>query len=122
QVVQLGATHTATPLHDDLADRGAVGLEDALDTLAIGDLADRERRVEAAIAAGDHDAFVRLHTLAVALDDLHLHDHRVTRLEVGDLAGHAPAFMFLDDLAHVRSSSIEVPAARAARNSFNNRL
>src|SRR5215472_2158478 len=82
QVIKLGAAHAAAALHHDVADRGAVGLESALDALAVRDLAHRERGVEPAVAARDHDAFVRLHALAVALDHLHLHDHGIAGLEV----------------------------------------
>src|SRR6185312_6913730 len=63
-------------------------------------LAHRERGVEPAIAAGDDHTLVRLYALAVALDDLHLHDDGVTRLEIRNLAGHAALLDFLDDLAH----------------------
>src|SRR5690349_20770353 len=72
QVVQLGASHAAPALHGDLADSGAVHLKDALDALTMRNLANGERGVEAAVALGNHDAFVRLHTLAVAFYDLHL--------------------------------------------------
>src|SRR5262252_1377579 len=103
QVVELGATHAATALDRDVTDRGAIGLEDALDALAVGDLAHRERGVQAAVAPGDDDALVSLYALAVAFHHLHLHDHRVAGLEFRDGAGHALLFDFLDDLAHVRS-------------------
>src|SRR5215469_5785895 len=103
QVVELGATHAAAALDGDVADRGAIGLEDALDALAVGDLAHRERGVQAAVASGDDDALVGLNALAVAFHHLHLHDHRVAGLEFRDGAGHALLFDFLNDLAHVRS-------------------
>src|SRR5215469_8244756 len=103
QVVELGATHATTALNRDVTDRGAVGLEDALDALAVGDLAHRERGVQAAVAPGDDDALVRLYALAVAFHHLHLHDHCVAGLEFRDGAGHALLFDFLNDLAHVRS-------------------
>src|SRR5215469_18065531 len=86
QVIKLGAAHAAAALHDDIADRGAVSLEGTLDALAVRDLAHRERGIEPAVAARDHDTFVGLHALAVALDHLHLHDHGVSRLEVRYLA------------------------------------
>src|ERR1700756_5707049 len=57
QIVELGAAHVAAALDRDIADRGAVGLEDALNALAVRDLAHRERGVETAVAARDHDPF-----------------------------------------------------------------
>src|SRR5258708_30434768 len=101
QVVELGAAHVAAALHGNLADRGAVGLEHALDALAVGDLAHREGGVQSAVAAGDYHPFVGLHALAVALDHLHLHDHGVSGPEVRDLARHARLVDVIDDLAHV---------------------
>src|SRR4051812_33835588 len=65
QVVELGATHVAATLDRDRADRRAVGLEHALHAFAVRNLADGERRVEAAVAARDDDALVGLHALAI---------------------------------------------------------
>src|SRR2546421_4036482 len=114
QVVELGAAHAAAALDGDLADRRAVGLEHPLAALAVRDLAHRERGVESAVAARDHDALVRLDTLAVALHHLDLHHHRVAGLEVRNLAGHALLLDFLDYPAHVQSPRSWLPAARAA--------
>src|SRR4029077_18368381 len=101
QVVELGAAHVAAALDGDLADGRAVGLEHALDALAVRDLAHRERGVESAVAARDHDTLVRLHTLTVAFHHLDLHHHGVAGLEVRNLAGHALLLDFLDYLAHI---------------------
>src|SRR5438874_205424 len=101
QIVELGAAHAAAALDGDLADRRAVGLEDALDALAVRDLAHRERGVESAVAARDHDALVSLDTLTVALYHLDLHHHGVAGLEVRNLAGHALLLDFLDYPAHI---------------------
>jgi len=35
---------------------------------------------QSAVALGNHDAFISLYTLAVAFDDLHLHDNGVARV------------------------------------------
>src|SRR6185437_13871006 len=121
QVVQLGAADVTAALDADVAVGGAVGLEHALHTFAVGHLADREGGVEAAVAARDHHALVGLDALAVAFDDLHLHDHGVARLEIRHLAGHALFLELLDDLAHFRILNLSSRAAPAARNSLNNR-
>src|SRR6202521_1615783 len=114
QVVELGAAHVAAALDGDLADGRAVGLEHALDALAVRDLAHRERGVESAVAARDHDTLVRLHPLTVAFHHLDLHHHGIAGLEVRNLAGHALLLDFLDYLAHVQLPRSSLPAARAA--------
>src|SRR5215470_9014323 len=114
QVVELRPPHAAAAFHGDIADRGAVGLEDALDALAVGDLAHREGGVEAAVALGDDHALVGLHALAVPLHHLHLHHHGVARLEIRDRTGHALFLDFLNDLAHFPSPRSSLAAAEAA--------
>ena len=59
-----------------------------------------ERGVDAAVALGNDDAFVRLHALAVAFLDLHFDDDGVAGTEVGDLAGHALGVERGNDVAH----------------------
>src|SRR5580700_4528773 len=103
QVIELRAAHAAAPLDGDVADGRAVGLEHALHTLAVRDLAHGEGGVQPAIAPGDHHTLVGLHALAVAFDHLHLHHHGVAGPELRHLARHALLVDFLDYLAHVRS-------------------
>src|SRR5580658_331765 len=119
QVVELRAPHVAAALHGDLADRRAVGLEHPLDALAVGDLAHRERGVEAAVAACNDDTLVGLHALAIAFHYLHLHHHGVPGLEVRHFTGHALLVDFLNYLAHDCSPRSSLPAAPADRNSSN---
>src|SRR4051794_12038921 len=57
QVVQLGADDVAAALDDDFGDLRAVGLEHALHTFAVADLANRKRGVQAARALGDDHTF-----------------------------------------------------------------
>src|SRR5262249_53017287 len=92
QVIELRAAHLAVTLDDDRVDRRAVRLEHALDARAVRDLAHRECRVEARVLARDHDAFVRLHALAVAFLDLDVDDDRVARAELRHLAGPLRGF------------------------------
>src|SRR5690606_22252635 len=77
QVVQLGATHRTATLHFNLGDAWAVQRESALDTLAVGDLAHDETGVQATVATGNHHAFVSLHTLARAFDNVHADNNGV---------------------------------------------
>jgi hypothetical protein len=101
QVVQLGAAHIAAALDFDAGDQRAVGLERTLHAFAAGDLAHREAAVEAAVALGDHDAFVGLHALAGAFDDAHADDDRVTGHEIGDLLAEAGDFFLLEGFDEV---------------------
>src|SRR3972149_11653338 len=96
-------------------------LESAFDALAGGDLAHDERGIEPAVALGDHHAFVGLDALAVALDHVDVHHHRVAGLEIWngfsearDLFGfeflyqvhiHAPLISCLNSSSNFRSSS-----------------
>src|SRR6185437_8570629 len=121
QIVELGAADVAAALDGDVADRGAVGLEHPLDAFAVRHLAHGERGVETTVAACDHHALVGLDALAVAFDDLHLHDHGVARLEVRHLTGHALFLELLDDLAHLLILDLSSRAAPAARNSLKRR-
>jgi len=75
--------------------------EDALDTLAVRNLADREALVEAAAGAGDAHALVGLHAGALAFDDFYIDLEGVARLEVGHLlaeAGDLLAIELFDDV------------------------
>src|SRR6202021_4266338 len=60
QVVQLGTPNRAAALHADFADRGAESLEHALHSLAVRNLAHRERRIEAAVLLGEDATLVGL--------------------------------------------------------------
>src|SRR4051812_32934679 len=101
QIVQLGAADVAAALDFDAGDQGAVGLERALHAFAAGDLAHREAAVQAAVALGDHDAFVGLHALAGAFDDAHRNDHRVAGGEIGDALAQTGDFLLLEGLDQV---------------------
>src|SRR5690606_34343421 len=63
QVVQLGTAHVSTTLHLDVGDGRAVGLEHALHALAVRVAAHGERRMQAAVALGDHYALEGLQPL-----------------------------------------------------------
>ena len=84
QVIELGPAHGAAAHDLDGIDHRRIEREDALDALAVGDLADREALLEAAAGAGDADALVGLHAGALAFLDLDVDDHGVARLEIRD--------------------------------------
>src|SRR5688572_600440 len=113
--IELGAADLAAALDLDLRDRRAVRLEHALDALAVRHLAHRERAVEAAVLARDHDALVGLHALAVALAHLDLHDDGVAGTEVRQLALHRARFQFLHQLVHDSVPNAVKPYHAAAR-------
>jgi hypothetical protein len=82
----LPGTDVATALHFDRVDGGAVGLEHALDAVAVRDLAHGERGVEAGVLLADDHAFVGLDAFAIAFLDLDVDDHGIAGAEVGQLA------------------------------------
>src|SRR5215212_5436209 len=67
QIVELRATNASATDHLDLGDHRAVERKNALDSDAVGDLADRERLAHAATALGDAHAFKSLDSFLVAL-------------------------------------------------------
>src|SRR5690606_17660238 len=84
QVIELGAADDAAADHLDVLDVRRVEREDALDAFAEAHLADGEIAVDAAVRAGDADAFVVLHAGALALDHAHAHAHGVAGAEFGN--------------------------------------
>ena len=84
QIIELGAAHLAAADHLDRVDVRRIDREDALDALAVGNLADGEALVEAAAGPRDADAFIGLHAGALAFLDLDVDDDRVARLEFRD--------------------------------------
>src|SRR5579863_2581296 len=98
QVIELGAAHLAAAHHLDGIDHRRIEWKDALDALAIGNLAHGEILVEPAAGTADADAFVGLHAAALAFDDLDVNDERIARLEIGDfLAGGKLRHLFVFD-------------------------
>src|SRR6266852_237531 len=85
QVIELGAAHLAAAHHLDRIDHRRIERKDALDALAVGDLAHGEVLVEAGARAADADALIGLDSAALALDHLVVDEDGVARLEVGNL-------------------------------------
>src|SRR5690606_21539705 len=81
QVIELGAADDAAADHLDALDVRRVEREDALHALAEAHLANGEIAVDAAVRAGDADAFVVLHAGTLALDHAHADAHGVARTE-----------------------------------------
>ena len=76
----------------------ALYLDIIKDRLYVSAPSDPKRRAAQTVCFETLTALVRLLALLVALDDRHLHDHRVTRGEVGDLAAE-PRDLFRRPLA-----------------------
>jgi Domain of unknown function (DUF4153) len=85
QVIQLGATDTASLDDLQLRDRRRVEREGSFDPDPEGDLADRERLADAAARAPDDDALEDLHALAVALHDADMHLDGVAGAEIREI-------------------------------------
>src|SRR6185295_17253949 len=84
QIIELGAADGAATDDLDRFDVGRIKREDALDSFAEADLADREGAAQATIGARDADAFEILDAGALALDHLDADAERVARAEFGD--------------------------------------
>src|SRR5690606_9712858 len=122
QVVQLGSAHGAAALDLDALDQRAVGLEHALNALAVRDLAHREGGINAAVALGNANAFERLQTLAVAFTHPHLHHQRVAGAEVRHFDRGSLNGLFVDLLDDIHDLIPYPCSARySSMNSFNKR-
>src|SRR4051794_36623226 len=98
QVIELGAADLAAADHLDRIDHRRIEREDALDALAIRDLADREALLQAAAVASDAHALIGLDAGALALDHLDVDDHGVAGLELRHfLAARKAGNLFLLD-------------------------
>ncbi|EGE57286.1 hypothetical protein RHECNPAF_4460058 [Rhizobium etli CNPAF512] len=84
EVIELGATDLTAADDVDAFDQRRVDREYALDTFAVGDLANGEVFLQAAAGAGDADAFIGLNAGTVAFRDLHVDADGVARGEFGE--------------------------------------
>src|SRR5690606_22363404 len=82
QVVQLCTANVATADHLDLVDGRRVHRKLTLDADLEADLANSEGFANALAVAGKNDTLKHLHTRTVALDDVHVHLHRVTGTKI----------------------------------------
>src|SRR3546814_9532546 len=78
-----------------------------LDAFAVRNLAHGERRVHAAVGAGNAHAFIGLHALAAAFDHLHVDLEGVARGEVRHRTGGGESvrLLFLEDRKSTRLNS-----------------
>src|SRR5207253_1732228 len=114
QVIELRAAYVALSLHLDRGDERRIGLEGALDALARGDLAHDEGRVEAAIPLRDDHALERLDALSLALDHVHVDEHRVARREVRNVLAQPLDLFLLDRLDQIH---VQLPLRYSRWNS-----
>src|SRR6185437_4838911 len=107
QVIELGAPHLAAAHHLDRRDARRVEREDALDALAVRDLAQGEIRVDPGVLAPDAHALEGLDALALALDDLDADAHGVAGAELGDRAAldHFRDLLVLERLQNIHLDS-----------------
>ena len=74
----------------------------------MGNLADGESGIDAAIALGDDHAFVSLDALAIAFLHFHVDDDGVARAEFRQLALGLFGFELLEELVHDCTGNSEV--------------
>ena len=82
QIEKLRSTNFTSPLHLDGGHLGAVNQEHPFNANALEDATHGDGFVHAAVALGDHHAFVGLNTLLVALADAHAHADGVAHFEL----------------------------------------
>ena len=113
QIIELGPADLAAADNLDRFDARAVERKDALDALAVRQLAHGEGRVEAGIAPRDAHALERLDPLAVALDDPDVDPHGVAGAEIRDrlVAGNPGEMFLLDFLDDVHGPTRLSPVA-----------
>src|SRR5262245_23755999 len=85
QIIELGAAHPAAAYHLDRVDQRRMDREDALDALAVGDLAHGEVLVDPTTSAPDAHALIGLHARALALDHLDVDAERVAGTKIRHL-------------------------------------
>src|SRR5665213_2794030 len=114
QEIELGTAHGAAAHHLDLGDARRIEREDALDTLAVGDLAQREVGIDARILARNAYAFEGLDAFALALDHLDANLERVAGPEFRyGAAGEKLLHAFLVEHLHHVHDSLLVPVSPA---------
>src|SRR5205085_192642 len=100
EVVQLGASYITPALDLDVVDDRTVERKGALDTHPEADFPDGEGLLDSRPRASDHHTGEDLDAGPVALDHLHVHLHRVTGSEGGDVVAKRACVEFGDELAH----------------------
>ncbi len=97
QVVKLGPAHMPLSQNLDSIDSGRVQGERPLHPNTVRDLANRERRAEAATTAPNADPFEGLQSLFVTFDYFHLHLDGVSGPEWGQVFTEMLLFDCLDE-------------------------
>ena len=96
QVVQLGTTNLALADGLDHSHIGRMQGEDLLAANAVGDPANRDGLTDAAMLAGNDNAFEHLDTLTRTFLDAHMHTNGVAYLNLGQLFLHVLAVQSLN--------------------------
>src|SRR5262245_46834840 len=119
EVIELGAAHPTTAHHLDRVDHRRIEREHALDSLAIGNLPDREILVEPVPGTADAHALIGLHAGTLALDHLDVDHHGIARREIGNLlaGGQFLDLLLLELLDQVHGNSPSA-APRGRRRSL----
>src|SRR5258706_5643305 len=107
KLIELAPPHRAAAHDLDRADPRRIEREDALDPLAVGDLAQCEIRVDPGILAGDAHPLESLDALALAFDDADADPHRIAGLERRHrpLAGQFPDLPGFELLQQIHRST-----------------
>jgi len=98
QVVELGTTYVAAPGHFDALHDWSVQREDPLDAHSEAHLADGEGFTDAAAAAGNDHAFIRLYTFLPSLNDAHIHPDGIAGAKYRDVIAQVRGLDFIENV------------------------
>src|SRR3546814_12719465 len=98
--------YIATAFYFNAGNLRGIQLESTFDCFARRNLADDKGRVQAAITLADNNAFVCLHTLAGAFNDVYINDNGIARTKYGFglAAGKARDFFLFNSFDKVTRS------------------
>src|SRR3546814_8691475 len=79
QIIKFSTAYIATAFYFNAGNLRGIQLESTFDCFARRNLADDNERVQATITLADNNAFLCLHTLAVAFDEHYINDNGIAR-------------------------------------------
>jgi len=102
EVIELGPAHLPALEDFYLGDLGGVNLENTLNPFAVGDLANREGRIDTTTAASDDNSLEDLDTLFTTLHNARVHIDGISLRELGNVFFHLLALDFINHVHGIK--------------------